>query len=333
MSLRASVIICSHNPRTHCLARTLEALHAQTLSLQEWELILVDNASAKPLAQQWDLSWHPGARHLLEPLLGLTHARLAGIRAARARLLVFFDDDNVPDPEYLGRAVDFARVKPALGVFGAGIIEPEFEVAPDPKLKPYLPFIAVRSIAQTVEKLDPTVSPIPCGAGLCVRDYVAQRYAAVIAGCPIRSALGRAGKRLLSGEDDEFSWVAQGMGLRHAVIRELRLLHLIEARRTQLPYLESVIRGSGYSSAMLAKAHSRPEHNPYALPSTARALALVREMRLLRALFEAYRLIKFRCRSPLARRIATALAEGWDEGLADYYAKIAPLMTGERRIP
>lgn len=333
MSLLASVIVCAHNPRAHYLARTLASLRAQTLPLLAWELILVDNASAPPLAPQWDLSWHPGACHLPEPRLGLIHARLAGIRAVRAPLLVFLDDDNVPAPDYLELAVDFARAKPSVGVFGAGIIAPEFEVAPAPELEPYLPFIAVRSVAQTVEKLDPAVSPIPCGAGLCVRDLVAQRYAAVIAGCPVRSALGRTGKRLLSGEDDEFSWVAQGMDLRHAIIGELRLLHLIEARRVQMPYMESVIRGSGYSSAMLAKAHGRPERNPYALPSTARALALAREMRPLHALLEVYRWIKLMRRPPLARRFAAALAEGWDEGLADYHAKIAPLMTGERGAP
>ncbi len=328
-----SVIICSHNPRDQYLRRVLAALAGQTLPLTQWELILVDNDSAQPLASQWDLSWHPGARHLAEPRLGLTHARLAGIRAVRAPLLIFFDDDNVPDPDYLKLAVDFARTRPSVGVFGTGIIEPEFEVAPAPELKPYLPFIAVRSVEQTVEKLDPAVSPIPCGAGLCVRDLVAQRYAAVIAGCPIRSALGRTGKRLLSGEDDEFSWVTQGMGLRHAIVRELRLLHLIDARRVQMPYMESVIRGSGYSSAMLAKAHGCPERNPYALPSTARAIALAREMRPLHAMIEAYRWVKLMRRSPLARRFAAALAEGWDEGLTDYRTEIAPLTTGEKRAP
>lgn len=315
------------------MARALGALRAQALLPHEWELILVDNASEPPLAPLWDLSWHPAARHLHEPSLGLTHARLAGIHAARAPLLVFLDDDNVPDPDYLERAAGIAREKPAVGVFGAGAIEPEFEVAPDPALKPYFPFLAVRTVEQTVEKLDPALGTIPCGAGLCVRAEVAQRYAEVVSQCPVRSALGRTGARLLSGEDDEFSWVAQSMGLRHSVVRELRLLHLIEGRRVQVPYLEDVIRGSGYSSAMLAKAHNRPERNPYALPSLANGLVLARRLHLLRALIEVYRWIKFRCRSPLAHRFAAALAAGWDEGLADYREKIAPLLSGERRAP
>lgn len=330
MSLKASVIICSHNPRPQCLQRTLAALQAQTLPTLEWELLLVDNASNPPLLPDWDLSWHPLGRHLLEERLGLTWARLVGIRTAQAPLLVFLDDDNVPDPDYLELAAHIALENPSIGVFGAGTIAPEFEVAPDPQLRPYFPFIAVRSIEESIEKPDPAIGPIPCGAGLCVRAEVAHRYAEVVSSCPVRSALGRAGERLLSGEDDEFSWVARDMGSQHALYKELHLLHLIEGRRVQAAYLEGIIRGSGYSSAMLAMAHGRPEQNPYALPTPAGSLALARQMKPLRALIELYRSVKFRFRSPLARQFARALAEGWDEGLDDYRAKIAPLIPSQR---
>lgn len=326
-----SVIICSHNPQEKFFCRTLAALQSQTLPMTRWELIVIDNASDHLISQQWDISWHPYARHITEPKLGLTHARLASIAVAQSPLLVFLDDDNVPDPGYLELAAGIARDMPSVGVFGAGTIEPEFEVAPDPALKPYLPFLAVRSVEQSLEKLDPAVGQIPCGAGLCVRAEVAQRYAGIVASCPVRSALGRTGARLLSGEDDEFSWVAQSMGLRHAIRKELRLRHLIEGRRVEVPYLETVIRGSGYSSAMLAKAHGCSERNPYALPSLANGLVLARRLHLLRALLEIYRWIKFRHRSPLARRFAVALAGGWDEGMADYHAKIAPLISAEQR--
>ena len=46
-----SVIICSHNPRVDFLLRTLDSLRQQTLSLQNWELLLVDNASSQSLAE------------------------------------------------------------------------------------------------------------------------------------------------------------------------------------------------------------------------------------------------------------------------------------------
>ena len=90
-----SVIICTHNPREGILNRVLDALKAQTLPRGRWELLLVDNASKVPLDSQWDLTWHAQARHIREEELGLTPARLRGIRESQGKLLVFVDDDNV----------------------------------------------------------------------------------------------------------------------------------------------------------------------------------------------------------------------------------------------
>ena len=69
-----SVIIFTHNPRLHYLRRVLDALRSQTLPLEQWELLLVDNASSEPLACRVDLTWHPLASHLHESALG-AHSR------------------------------------------------------------------------------------------------------------------------------------------------------------------------------------------------------------------------------------------------------------------
>jgi cellulose synthase/poly-beta-1,6-N-acetylglucosamine synthase-like glycosyltransferase len=64
--MKLSVVICAHNPRPPYLARVLDALAAQTLPKEEWELLLVDNGSEPELRRQWDLSWHPLSRHIYE---------------------------------------------------------------------------------------------------------------------------------------------------------------------------------------------------------------------------------------------------------------------------
>jgi cellulose synthase/poly-beta-1,6-N-acetylglucosamine synthase-like glycosyltransferase len=43
--LAVSVVIPTHNPRMDYLARVLEALRAQTLPREQWEIIVVDNGS------------------------------------------------------------------------------------------------------------------------------------------------------------------------------------------------------------------------------------------------------------------------------------------------
>jgi glycosyltransferase involved in cell wall biosynthesis len=105
-----SVIICTHNPRPDYLRRVLEALRNQTLSLEKWELLLVDNASQEPVtSESWDLSWHRHARYIREENVGIASARLRGMQEANADLMVFVDDDNVLSPDYLSMAVQIER--------------------------------------------------------------------------------------------------------------------------------------------------------------------------------------------------------------------------------
>ncbi len=65
-----SVIICTHNPRPDYLGRVLEALKAQTLSKDQWELLLIDSASDDPIAGRVDLLWQPNAKHIRETAIG-----------------------------------------------------------------------------------------------------------------------------------------------------------------------------------------------------------------------------------------------------------------------
>jgi glycosyltransferase involved in cell wall biosynthesis len=46
---RASVIVCTHNPRPAYLSAVLEALRLLALPMTDWELLIVDNGSTKPL--------------------------------------------------------------------------------------------------------------------------------------------------------------------------------------------------------------------------------------------------------------------------------------------
>ena len=143
-----SAIICTHNPRPDYLRRVLDALKAQTLPKEQWELLLVDNASVKPLARSWDLSWHPQARQIREDELGLTPARLRGIAEAEGGLLVFIDDDNILAPDYLERAAAIPGSYSHIGVFGAGTLEPEFEEEPEPAVRPWLRMLALRTVSR-----------------------------------------------------------------------------------------------------------------------------------------------------------------------------------------
>ena len=84
--LSVTAVVCTHNPRPDHLGPTLDSLRAQTLPTNRWEFLLVDNASAEPLAGRTDLGWHPNGRVVREDRTGLTWARLRSFHEARAIL-------------------------------------------------------------------------------------------------------------------------------------------------------------------------------------------------------------------------------------------------------
>ena len=187
-----SVIICTHNPRPDYLTRVLEALRAQTLPVDRWELLLVDNASEQPLGGRFDLSWHPHARHVREEKTGLTHARLCGIAAAQADLLVFVDDDNVLRRDYLEAALKIAADYPQIGAW-AGSCIPEFEVEPPAELRPWLAGLVIEKLKTPLwARLPRGSEATPPGAGMTVRRKVALRYRELTLTNPLRQTLGPA---------------------------------------------------------------------------------------------------------------------------------------------
>jgi glycosyltransferase involved in cell wall biosynthesis len=262
-----SVIICTHNPRADCLRRTLESLAAQTLPKEQWELLIVDNASQPPLAERCDIAWHPHGRHVREDRLGLTLARLCGISKSTGQLLVYADDDNVLAPDYLENAIAIAARHPHLAVFGAGILEPEFEIQPPAELNSLLFLLALRSVPAPRWSNHPQDgSCLPFGAGLCVHRKTAGQCAALVEKLKVGTVLGRKGGELLfQHEDDLFSWVAAGAGQGFGIFPELRITHLISAGRLNRAYFLRLIYYSTFSHWILhyLLAGDQPEKNSF----------------------------------------------------------------------
>jgi glycosyltransferase involved in cell wall biosynthesis len=263
----SSVIICTHNPCEDYLRRVLEALNKQTLCKDQWELLLIDNASAEPLSGKYDISWHPNARHVREEELGLTPARLRGIREAVGEILVFVDDDNIIDTNYLSVAAQIHSSNPALGCFGAGIIRPEFEITPSADILPFTRHLALRNTQTIIWSNDPLRRPRPCGAGLCVTKELAIRYHKVISKVDGYSIFDRRGVELFSGGDDEFTFIACQMGLGHGVFPDLCLTHLIPAHRITKKYLLRLREGIAFSSVLLKKRYGIEVFEPESEPS------------------------------------------------------------------
>lgn len=246
-----SIVICTHNPRADYLHRVLQALNDQTLSKDLWELLLIDNASDKVISSEIDLSWHPNSHHIREDELGLTPARLRGIKEAKSETIIFVDDDNVLDLDYLEVSLRISKDYPFIGAWG-GQIRPDFEIEPPEWTKLYWPILAIREFDQDKwSNLLHQHETTPCGAGLCVRKFVAEKYAQSVLTQTEKVKLDRKGKQLTSCGDTDLAFTACDLGLGTGQFTALKMTHLIPAFRLQLDYIERLVEGMTYSSTIL----------------------------------------------------------------------------------
>ena len=246
-----SVIICSHNPRSDYFQRCIGALRNQRLPQNQWELVVVDNRSDEPLADRIDLSWHPSARIVREETLGLTAARLRGISESRGELLVFVDDDNVVDEDYLEVALGTRDERTFLGAW-SGQCRPAFEQPPPEWTRRYWGNLAIREFDHdTWSNLPRLPRSMPCGAGLCVRRNVALHYLELHESGKRSFQFDRNGNSLLSGGDNDLAACSCDLGLGVGLITSLKVTHLISSERLTADYLARLAEGIQYSSTLL----------------------------------------------------------------------------------
>lgn len=248
MNPEVSVIICTHQPKLHYFERVLESLRLQTLPPECWELLIIDNASAPPLPASLAPAWHPAAQIIAEPQPGLGSARVCGMAHSTAPLLIFVDDDNVLDPDYLEVAVRIARDWPMLGVWGGQQIA-EFETPPPKWAEPYLGYLALRTLDEDVWSRIPfDKRTLPFGAGMCVRRCVADKYREITgANGSQRLTLDRQGNHLYGAVDLDISLTARDSGLGSGLFQDLKLLHLISAGRLTESYFLRLLEDLAYS--------------------------------------------------------------------------------------
>jgi glycosyltransferase involved in cell wall biosynthesis len=249
--MQISVIICTHNPEIDRLCRVVSALRDQTLPLIEWELIIVDNASDTLLTEVVDGSWHPNFRVIREDKLGLTPARLTGIEISTNELLIFVDDDNELERNYLSAARDVFLNQPDLGACSGNAVA-EFETSPPEWLNNYLPFLGIRHVDSPIfTKAYFDWKAMPIGAGLCVRREIALGYLKRCQVSLTRQSLGRLGQLLISGEDSDLAMTAIDLDFQVGLSPVLTLRHLIPTERCSEEYVVRLMEGITFSGLLL----------------------------------------------------------------------------------
>jgi len=115
-----SVIICCYNSANK-IVPTLEHLSKQSLGNLNCEIILVNNNCSDSTIDIAKLAWesfgNPIELQIIEETNpGLSFARRSGVNAANGEIIIFCDDDNWLDKEYIKTAFEIMKNNLSIGV-------------------------------------------------------------------------------------------------------------------------------------------------------------------------------------------------------------------------
>ena len=268
-SIAYSVALCTHNHADR-LARTLRDLRALRAPKAPWELLFVDNGCTDGTAsllraQDWPSGWQ--VRVVRETKLGLSNARNCAIREAAGEYLIFIDDDETLDPDWLC-AYERLIEAHAPDAFG-GRIEVLFEgERPAWLTDDLLGFLGQLNRSDQVVPLSEPGTSFH-GGNFGFRKTVCRRIG------EFDSMLGRKGTDNTGGEEVDFyrRLLAGGFGVwwtPHAVIH-----HRIEADKLNRRYFLDLHYRQGRMEGLRRRGSNSRIPPGYLLPQTARAVRAV----------------------------------------------------------
>jgi glycosyltransferase involved in cell wall biosynthesis len=254
-----SVVVCTHNPELSRLSRTTESIERQSLASSQWELIVVDNASEVTITPEILFQRSMPFRWQLvrEPCVGLTPARIRGIREATGEVIVFVDDDNLLETEYLATVATRFAGNPNLGAVGGKSV-PKFDTEPPLWTREFWRMLALRDLGpKPLSANGATSYPgcAPIGAGMAVRRDLALGWSKEIEAYPVRMGLDRSGRSLASGGDNDLMLTILERGFEVEYVPELLLTHIIPSERTTRDYLARLNYASSKTWVQVLRLH------------------------------------------------------------------------------
>lgn len=267
--MKLSVVICTYNPKPDVFSKVLLALEQQSFPKNQWELLVVDNCSVRPLLGTLDLSWHPFARVLEEKKPGLAHARVTGVQHSRADVIVFVDDDNLLGPDYLEKSHAFSHAHPQVGCFGGKSL-PVFETTPpiwfsqtgiNLGCQDHGSEQHISNFAASGFRVAAYPDKAPIGTGMVIKKEAFFQYMEEAVSNPERMRLGRRGKSLSSGEDNDIILTLVKRGYEIAYVPDLIVHHLIPSYRYTSKYLERMAFESNRTWIKVLQLHGINPHS------------------------------------------------------------------------
>ncbi len=244
-----SLVLCCHNSSKR-LPETLR--HIAALDVPpglQWEVLAIDNGSTDDtprLVCEFSAQCpHLAVRLVSEPQLGQAYARQRGVSEAIYDTILFVDDDNWLEPDYLVILAETLRQHPEIAALG-GTSSACCEGPEPPWLSRYQGWYAVTGVPADRESL--TELRFLWTAGAAFRRQALDRANAL--GLPLLIS-GRRGDTLEGGEDHEMCHLVRLAGGRLFRHSGMHFKHYLPARRLTWEYLCRLLYASGRVSVKL----------------------------------------------------------------------------------
>jgi GT2 family glycosyltransferase len=273
MSIAYTVALCTHNHADR-LVRTLSDLALLKPPRRPWEFLIVDNGcrdgTPELLARHaWPAGWQ--VRVVREETLGLSNARNRAIADALGEYVIFMDDDETADPDWLRayeRLVDAHRPD-AFG--GRQVVL--FEDARPPWLRDeLLGFLGELNRADEIVPLTDPYTPF-YGGNFGLRKEVCARVGG------FDSMLGRKGADNTGGEEIDFYRRLLDAGFRVWWTPEAVIHHRIQAAKLDRRYFRDLHYRMGRMEAIRKRGEGSRVPPRYLFGQLLRAAMAVRAQR------------------------------------------------------
>ncbi|NVN94413.1 MAG: glycosyltransferase family 2 protein [Bacteroidetes bacterium] len=231
-----SIVICCYNSSCR-IPETLRHIALQEVASDiPWEVIIVNNASKDNTVEIANAEWikyNCTANFTLvdQPIPGLSAAREKGIEVSAFEYIIFCDDDNWLNENYVNTAFETMESHPDAGIVGGqsiGFFEIEKPFWFDKFSQSFVvekPLSESNYLAESREYL--------AGAGMIIRkDFIKDMQA--VGFKPILT--DRIGKSLMSGGDYELCLIAKYLGYRIFYEENLGFVHFMSEERLNWDY-------------------------------------------------------------------------------------------------
>lgn len=245
----ASIIVCTRN-RADDLEKTCVELLAMIAQAPPCELLVVDNGSndRTPVLLTELAAHNPDRLHWIrEPRPGLSTARNTGIAQTHGEIVIFIDDDAIPDEGWLAALVtEFSDP----GIWAAGgpvrpIISSAF---PDWFSARFLPYLSAWDRGSEAEDL--SYNEYPRGTNMAFRRRVFSDLGTFL------PQLGRQGRSLRSCEETELCLRIERSGHRIRYLPAARVVHKVDVGRLTKAWMTDRFFAQGFSEALMEWRHA-----------------------------------------------------------------------------